>query len=595
MRRMHVLAGMAIILLAFAAAAWIVISPGWAVGFVQAKVNEALGRNLKVSGGANLQLAPALAIRFDGVSLAGPSGMDGDFISAPSLLVPITVSGLIAHRLDVAAITFTEPQIDFTIDEIGRMSWPAASVTGGAGIKFYLNNAVIRFRDHRTEQSFALSTANLAVEQSPAGEITLEGTAIINGQLAKIQAYVKDVARASGQGSPAELAVQAAPLSVSFNGRLATSAGLGLAGTVTVSGEDLRQALRWTGAKVGGALGLKAFKLTGSLDATGRAFGMLGADIMIDDIAARGDVTLDFRGGVPKLQALAAVEAIDLDKYIAPAGGIPGEWGTSALGFAALRGLDGGLTIETRNLKYSGADFGPAKIAAQLHSGRLEARIVSGSSMDASVTLDGSGPTDGFALSYTGRDGDAARWFGPLAGIAWLGGNGVFSANVSGTGKTQQEIIATLKGEAHLALANGALHGLDIGTALAAVSAEMQDGWPAGGKGDTPFATLTADLTIADGIAAIGNLKLESPALTMTGTGDIDLLRRALDLRADPRLVTGAAAEPVGLPVAVVIKGPWARPRIYPDMADIVANPKAAYDALKALGFPQAFDSAGGN
>ena len=442
---------------------------------------------------------------------------------------------------------------------------------------------------------FALSAANLAVVQSPAGEVTLEGTAIINGQLAKIQTYVKDVARASGQGSPAELAVQAAPLSVSFNGRLATSAGLGLAGTVTVSGGDLRQALRWTGAKVGGAMGLKAFKLTGSLDATGRAFGMLGADIMIDDVAAKGDVTFDFRGGVPKLQALVAVEAIDLDKYIPAAGGTPGEWGTSALGFAALRGLDGALTIETGNLKYSGANFGPTKIAAQLDSGRLETRIVSGPSSDASVTLDGSGPTDGFAFNYTGRDGDATRLFGPLAGIAWLGGEGVFSASVSGTGKTQQEMISTLKGEAHVALANSALHGIDIGTALAAVSCKIQNGWPGEGRGETPFTTLAADLTIADGIATVKNLKLESPALTMTGTGDIDLLRRALDLRADPRLVTSAAAEPLGLPVAVVVKGPWARPRIYPDMADIVANPKAAYDALKALGFPQALVSAGSN
>ena len=46
----------------------------------------------------------------------------------------------------------------------------------------------------------------------------------------------------------------------------------------------------------------------------------------------------------------------------------------------------------------------------------------------------------------------------------------------------------------------------------------------------------------------------------------------------------GRAADPVGLGIPVVIDGPWAEPRIYPDMAGILDNPDAAYAKLKEMG-----------
>jgi AsmA protein len=46
----------------------------------------------------------------------------------------------------------------------------------------------------------------------------------------------------------------------------------------------------------------------------------------------------------------------------------------------------------------------------------------------------------------------------------------------------------------------------------------------------------------------------------------------------------GRAADPVGLGIPVMIDGPWAEPRIYPDMAGILDNPDAAYARLKEMG-----------
>ena len=59
--------------------------------------------------------------------------------------------------------------------------------------------------------------------------------------------------------------------------------------------------------------------------------------------------------------------------------------------------------------------------------------------------------------------------------------------------------------------------------------------------------------------------------------------------RVEPKLVLttegqGRAADPVGLGIPVMIDGPWAEPRIYPDMAGILDNPDAAYAKLKEMG-----------
>jgi AsmA protein len=46
----------------------------------------------------------------------------------------------------------------------------------------------------------------------------------------------------------------------------------------------------------------------------------------------------------------------------------------------------------------------------------------------------------------------------------------------------------------------------------------------------------------------------------------------------------GSTANPVGLGIPVVIEGPWAEPRIYPEIAGMLDNPDAAYAKLKEMG-----------
>jgi AsmA protein len=110
-------------------------------------------------------------------------------------------------------------------------------------------------------------------------------------------------------------------------------------------------------------------------------------------------------------------------------------------------------------------------------------------------------------------------------------------------------------------------------------------------QGNSPRAIsqLSASFRIDKGQATSSDLNLVGPLVKMTGVGTIDLAAKTLAFRVEPKLVMttegqGRAADPVGLGIPVVIEGPWAEPRIYPEMAGILDNPDAAYAKLKDMG-----------
>src|SRR4029077_14591937 len=105
----------------------------------------------------------------------------------------------------------------------------------------------------------------------------------------------------------------------------------------------------------------------------------------------------------------------------------------------------------------------------------------------------------------------------------------------------------------------------------------------------TDLTQLSASFRIEKGQATTADLNLVGPLVKITGAGTIDLAAKALAFRVEPKLVLttegqGRTSDPVGLGIPVMIDGPWAEPRIYPDMAGILDNPDAAYAKLKEMG-----------
>lgn len=527
-------------LLIAAAATSLILPQNWAVALLQDRASRSLGRELKVAGGAHLEFADGLALRFDDVSLANPERMDDSFITAEALRIDLSFWSLLGREAEFSAITLEKPVVELRIDQMNRASWPQPPQES-APLKIHLRDASLRFLDQRNAQRFALDGADITADFLATGELSATVAARIDGETARIEAYVKDISRL-GPGSPADVSFTAPALKLAFNGRLSTSGALSLAGATSLSGGDLRRVLGWIGAAPGGATGLKSFTLSGALDAKGRAFALRGATASIDNMNARGEFELDALGEAVNINAVLASDVLDVDSYLPGAGWSQGDWGTADLGFEALRGLQAAVTLSTDMLVLRGAKAGPARIAATLSGGVLQAQIASQLVSEANVTLDGSGAVPAFSLTLNGEVPDAARLLGPIAGITAIDGKGTINAALTATGRTQQEMVATLKGTAELKLSEGAVNGIDVKSFL-----------PEG----SVFTDLSATLAAADGIIAVNTLNLKG----LSATGEIDLLRHALDLRV------GSAASG-----GFNVKGKWDSPTISSDIGSPYAS-----------------------
>jgi AsmA protein len=171
------------------------------------------------------------------------------------------------------------------------------------------------------------------------------------------------------------------------------------------------------------------------------------------------------------------------------------------------------------------------------------------------------------------------------AGLERFEGTAGASVNLAASGRSQLELISSLRGTGEFSFANGAIRGIDIEAMVKGVAANVLTGWRQGSDARTPFDSLGASFTVNNGIAATNTLNFVSPVMSVKGGGIIDLPRQTLNLKVSPTLTLAEAQglDLAGLAVPIIVKGPWAAPRIYPDIAGILENPEAAYDTLRKL------------
>lgn len=604
MKKRLVWIGVAIVLGLFAAGAWAFIQPGFAVTALQDYVMRKTGRTLLVNGGARLEFAPQLSVRLDDVFLSNPEGMEGNFARAASAHLPLQISDLIQRKLKIRSIALDRPVFSFLVDREGHSSWvsegkggqgkPGNNASAKEPLTLLVENGSASFLDERNGQAFALEDASANIAISDDGELDVEGTASLNKQFARIEAQVKSLKRLGEDGSPLDLTITAPALTVNFTGRLATHDGLNLAGAIDATAPDLRHLAKWLGSDVTGNAGLKNFSLAGALDSTGAVFNLAKASVALDGMVATGDLTLDLSKKTPNVSATLSTDVFSLDPYlpakkasIANAGKESAGWDVSPVAFDRLRGVDGSLKLSAFQVKWNGAEIGPAELSGTLKDGKLETSVqdatLYGGKATAKIALDGTQETPVLHLNVDAQGIKGETFLREFAGVEWLAGNTGLQASLSAFGHNQREMMSTLAGKFRIDVSDGEITGLNIVDMVSTVSRALSDGWGEGPENLTSFDTAQASFVIGDGIARTTDIQISGPAFAVTGGGEIDMLRRALNFKFDPKLVTGSN-ETTGLPVQVAVKGPWQAPKIYPDVEGIFDDPVAAYDTLRDLG-----------
>jgi AsmA protein len=268
-------------------------------------------------------------------------------------------------------------------------------------------------------------------------------------------------------------------------------------------------------------------------------------------------------------------------------------WSDTPLALDRLNYIDANIRVSAARMAIGDVRLAPVALEASLARGVLHANVQNlglyDGHADGNLTIDVSGKSPAYALR---ADIDGVRALPVLSGLAdftRIDGKLQTRLAVQSTGASQRAIIAGLNGTAVVSFQDGTIRGLNVARMIRSLTSGTLSGWQTGSERTTDFTQLKASFQIAEGKAATSDLALAGPLIRVTGAGTVDLPSKALALRVEPKLVMttegqGGNAAPIGLGILVMIEGPWAEPRIYPDTAGILDDPQAAYARLRELG-----------
>ncbi|WP_416896683.1 MAG: AsmA family protein [Minwuia sp.] len=248
------------------------------------------------------------------------------------------------------------------------------------------------------------------------------------------------------------------------------------------------------------------------------------ASVSLADIAALhgetsfgGEMTVDWGGDRPRLDAALTGVVLDLDAYlpqgrygaaaVAGSGDRSRRWSRLPVRATGLTGWDGVVEAGFERLSAAGLAMGPGSMALQLDRARIDLKsldaAIGGGRIEARAALD-LAETPSLNLSLDINDASTAAWIGPFAGLAdGPAGTGDIALTVAGTGVTPYDLVGSLEGQGRIG--------------------DLTLIW-ADAEGDRSLQDLAGEIVVTGGVLRAGEL------LTGSMNGEAVELRGSIDL-----------------------------------------------------------------
>jgi uncharacterized protein involved in outer membrane biogenesis len=304
-----------------------------------------------------------------------------------------------------------------------------------------------------------------------------------------------------------------------------------------------------------------------------------------DQFQARADVAV-MRGARPRASGEITVERLDLDSLqAAPAGTTPPAAAgrrdrlvpDAPIPLSGLRAAEGDVRFGITALRAGGQDYGPISGRAVLADGRLLVDPLSLGLAGGVVAGRAEAQADGrlaLRLAHRGAGLPIARLL-PILGLPPGTTRGMLELDLdlAGRGADARALAGSLSGHLGLAMVGGEVDS----ALLRALGAEIARLFGVQDGGVTPLSCLALRAPLAEGVARIDTLLVETALGTVTGTGQVALGTEQIALRLLPRISVGG----INLAAPVLVGGTLAAPRVGLDPQGAGA---AVLDALQRRG-----------
>lgn len=603
MRKLLIGLAVTVVAILVAAVAVPVLVPVFLKARIVEYVRAKTGRELQIAGPVSLSFFPQITLVASDVTLSNMAGG-----SAPNMLQlkAIEASGpllpLFRGAIEADRIVLRQPQLNLEIDEDGQRNWvfraPKSSATepGPAASRedwfsfragrIEIDGGAVSYLDRRDGRIQAAAGIDMTVTlPHGAGPVDARGSADWDGETVRFVATAASLeALRHGASTPAIISVDSAPLSFDFRGNISRGRPVNAVGTISAKAPSLRRLLAWAGVRVGTRhSGFGPLSLKGKIDIGAAKYAIAGATITLDGSTATGDLALERGGARPRLSGSLAIDRLNFDPYLkspsetpvpaAPAAVAPSSrtgspvppapappprptpgpiLSEAPLNLAPLKSLDADLRVTASSIHLSRFDSGKSVLALRLKDGRMSLDVVEmalyGGKGFGIVVIDGPASAISTTLRLTGVE--AQPLFAAVSHVDRLSGKGDLAFDLRSRGRNARELVAALDGNGRINLADGRITGVDAAQLMTATD---PDDVPKATPRAVAYKTLSATYTVSRGILRNDDLKLNSPELTSTGVGTVDLPHCRVDYLWLPDLIDKGSAQ-------IAITGPCDNP-----------------------------------
>ena len=583
---------------------------------IQQAVQSTTGRQLQLNQTPGISYWPKLSIELRDASLSNPSQFEaGTFIKMDAMRVAVDPVALLSRKLQIEEISLEGPDIALLVNEAGQANWSFETAPNGAAdgnasgeslsnpisdislAPIKISNGTITYLDQRAGSEFNSKNVNITISLPDlSSPLKVDGSLNWNERPIALKLSLDDPRGIATTGSGATAVIRSGLFNANFNGEISLQNGFQLAGAVEASSPSIRSMSAWLGNPIAPGNGLGPFAARSQLQMDQNFIQLINSRLSLDGMNAQGTLTADISGPVPFISGSLGVDKIDVNAYLPAVQESNGgqsrstDWSDERIDFSGLRAVNARLTLNTFGIFYRDVKIGNTKLSAELNDGTLRATLKQMAFYDGSaagvIGLSAANNTVTGTLNASGLDG--GRLLKDFADFDRITGTTSLNLNVNASGNSEKQIVSSLNGAASFKFEDGALKGINIPQMVRSVQKNILGGWQSSPQEKTDFSILQANFTIENGIASNNDLFMASPLMRINGVGLLHMPQQAINYRVEPRVVKsligqGGGNDLIGLKVPVIIRGPWADPKIYPDIKGILENPQEAFDALSKL------------
>jgi len=587
---------------------------------IEELVTQQTGRSFSMGDDIQLSVFPWVGVSLTDLNLGSPKGFESrEMVAIKGFEVRLKVMPLLSRRIEVDTFVVDTPRFFLEKNKDGKANWEnigppkesgkeeskkqeksAGPADGKLPIEslvvgnFSILNGLVSYVDNTTGLKKQMSDFNLTLKDISLDKpIGVNLSAIIDGKTLSLEGKAGPVGKEPGKEDIAlDLTLKALEiLNVQVKGMIIQPMAEGkIAMDLDVASFSPRKLFSLLGQdfpvttqdpKALDNLALKA-KVKGNAQAITISEGLLVLD----------DSKLTFLAHAkafdkPDIKFDLALDSIDLDRYLPPSKateeseqiGKDKKTGQAKIDYKPLRKmvLDG--KIKVGSLKASNISiqdfvahvvgkngvFDLDPLALNLYQGSVasKARLdVRKNDPKTSVTMDIKGVQAGPLL----KDAIQKEMIeGALEAAITLGI----------TGDSPEMVKKSLKGKGELKFTDGAIVGIDIANTVRNAGSSLGLTEKTQEKPRTDFAELKIPFTAGKGVVTIKGGGLMSPLLRVKADGNANLIKEDLDFRVEPKIVAtlkgqGDTKERSGLMVPLLITGPFASPKVRPDLKGMI-------------------------